>query len=170
MITECPYCGYTKISEDADVCPRCGLPLSAQFQGTTRILNQNEDEVGTPRWGTAGFTARTDLVLKVQNDDASFIFDADQITELTIGRIDPDTGEAPVVDLNDCNAIDKGVSRRHAKIIRRDGGTLNLVDQESDNGTFLNGQRLVANQPRILRDGDEIRLGYLVLLVHFVKS
>ena len=87
-----------------------------------------------------------------------------------MGRFDPDTGEAPLIDLKDCNAIDKGVSRRHAKIIRRDSGTLNLVDEESGNGTFLNGQRLVPNQPRILRDGDEIRLGYLVLYVHFEKS
>ena len=38
------------------------------------------------------------------------------------------------------------------------------------NGTFLNGQRLVPNQPRILRDGDEIRLGHLVLYVRFVKA
>jgi len=110
------------------------------------------------------------LVVKVHGFDKTFTFDAAQITKLTMGRVDPDTGESPVVDLKDCKAIEKGVSRRHAAIIRRDTGTLSLVDQESDNGTYLNGQRLVPNQPRILRDGDEIRLGHLVLYVRFEKS
>jgi hypothetical protein len=31
----------------------------------------------------------------------------------------------------------------------------------------LNGQRLIADQPRILRDGDEIRLGKLIAHVYF---
>ena len=169
-MSECPYCGYERVPEDAENCPRCGLPQNLDRQAATRILTHAEEEQGIPRWGTAGFNAHTDLVLKVQNIDKTFIFDADQISELTMGRVDPDSGEAPPIDLTNCNAIDKGVSRRHAKIIRRDSGTLNLIDEESDNGTFLNGQRLVPHQPRILRDGDEIRLGYLVLYVHFRKS
>jgi pSer/pThr/pTyr-binding forkhead associated (FHA) protein len=110
------------------------------------------------------------LVLKVPDTEKTFTFDAAEITKLTIGRVDPDTGEAPAVDLIDHKAVEKGVSRRHASIIRRDTGSLSLVDQESDNGTFLNGQRLVPNQPRILRDGDEIRLGHLILYVRFVKA
>ena len=39
----------------------------------------------------------------------------------------------------------------------------------SHNGTYLNGQRLIAHQPRVLRDGDDIRLGFLVLRVKFVR-
>lgn len=167
---ECPYCGYEKVPDDAQTCPRCSLPLNLERQSATRILSDNDEEQGTPRWGTAGFNSQTDLVLKVQNADVTFVFDADHITELMMGRLDPDTGEAPAIDLNECNAVNMGVSRRHATIIRRDSGTLNLIDQESDNGTFLNGQRLVPHQPRILRDGDEIRLGYLVLFVRFRKN
>ena len=48
--------------------------------------------------------------------------------------------------------------------IRRGEDTLTLVDLGSVNGTHLNGQRLVPNQPRVLRDGDEIRLGRLVVV------
>ncbi len=136
----------------------------------TRALTDAEEEIGTPRWGTAGFNSRMNLLLKVTDSDKSFTFDAGEITEITLGRVDPDTGEAPSVDLIDYKAVEKGVSRRHASIIRRDSGSLSLVDQESGNGTFLNGQRLVPNQPRILRDGDEIRLGHLVLYVRFVKA
>jgi pSer/pThr/pTyr-binding forkhead associated (FHA) protein len=164
------YCGYKQISETAKNCPRCGLPVKQKPSNATRALTEPEEEVGIPRYGTAGFNSRMNLILKIPDTTTSFTFDAAQITKLTIGRLDPDTGEAPVIDLNDYKAVEKGVSRRHAAIIRRDTGSLSLVDQDSDNGTFLNGQKLVPNQPRILRDGDEIRLGHLLLYVRFAKG
>lgn len=170
IVTECLYCGYKKISENAKTCPRCGLPLTQQIQTATRVLSDTDDDTAIPRWGTAGFSSRMNLVLKVHGCDKTYTFDAAQITKLAMGRLDPDSGEAPAIDLQDCKGVEKGVSRRHAAIIRRDTDTLSLVDQESDNGTFLNGQRLVPNQPRILRDGDEIRLGHLVIYVRFEKS
>jgi pSer/pThr/pTyr-binding forkhead associated (FHA) protein len=83
-----------------------------------------------------------------------------------VGRYNPTTDEKPEIDLTDYGAVEKGVSRRHAFIIRRDG-SLYLVDNDSPNGTFLNGQKLVAQQPRVLRDGDDIRLGHLVLRITF---
>ncbi len=169
-MTECLYCGYKNIPEDAKNCPRCGLPLTREVQTATRVLGDTEDDTAIPRWGTAGFSSRMNLVLKVHGFDKTFTFDANQITKLTIGRVDPDTGESPMVDLKECKAVEKGVSRRHAAIVRRDTDTLSLVDQDSDNGTFLNGQKLVPNQARILRDGDEVRLGHLVIYVRFEKS
>jgi pSer/pThr/pTyr-binding forkhead associated (FHA) protein len=42
-----------------------------------------------------------------------------------------------------------------------------LIDLGSTNGSFINDQRLVAHQPRILRDGDILRLGSLVVQVNF---
>ena len=167
---ECLYCGHKGIADNAKNCPRCGLPLARDIQSATRALDINEDEIGTPRMGTAGFNSRMNLVLKVKDSDKTFTFDAGEITRLTIGRLDPDTGESPTIDLKSSRGIELGVSRRHAAIIKRDGGTLNLVDQDSDNGTFLNGQKLIPNQPRILRDGDEIRLGRLVLYARFEKG
>lgn len=169
-MTECLYCGFTQISASAKTCPRCGLPLKQQPSNATRALAEPDDDIATPRYGTAGFNSRMNLILRLPDTNATFTFDAAQITKLTIGRIDPDTGEAPVIDLNEHKAVEKGVSRRHAAIIRRDSGSLSLVDQESDNGTYLNGQKLVPNQPRILRDGDEIRLGHLLLYVRFAKG
>lgn len=169
-MTECLYCGYKNIAENAKTCPRCGLPLTREVATATRVLGDTEDETAIPRWGTAGFSSRMNLILKVHGFDKTYTFDANQITKLILGRLDPDSGEAPSIDLREFKAVDKGVSRRHAAIVRRDTDTLSLVDQDSDNGTYLNGQRLVPNQPRILRDGDEIRLGHLVLYVRFQKS
>jgi len=53
------------------------------------------------------------------------------------------------------------VSRRHARITRHGDGWV-VEDLESTNGTFLNGERVLAPQP--LADGDVIELGDAVLL------
>lgn len=50
----------------------------------------------------------------------------------------------------------RGVSREHAKIVMRDGQTATLVDLESRNGTFVNGDRI---DLVVLAEGDEIHLG-----------
>jgi pSer/pThr/pTyr-binding forkhead associated (FHA) protein len=53
------------------------------------------------------------------------------------------------------------VSRRHSQITW-DGAYCTLEDLGSTNGTYVNGQRLL--QPRVLRSGDEVRVGDLVLV------
>jgi hypothetical protein len=72
-----------------------------------------------------------------------------------------------LVDLSPYGAEDAGVSRRHVELRVRENH-LFAVDLGSTNGTYLNGQRLEPNQPRILRDGDEMVLGKLAVRVRFV--
>jgi pSer/pThr/pTyr-binding forkhead associated (FHA) protein len=50
---------------------------------------------------------------------------------------------------------DPSVSRRHAIVLRRDGGTV-ILDDRSLNGVRVNGKRVMA---QTLRDGDVITLG-----------
>lgn len=136
---------------------------------STRALGDTDFEESEPKWGTARFGSKMNLVIYVRGAAEPFVFDAGSIDELRIGRFDPDTNTSPDIDLQNFGGTEKGVSRHHATIVRRDG-SLNLVDAGSDNGTYLNGQRLIAHQPRILRDGDDIRLGYLVLRIKFVRT
>jgi pSer/pThr/pTyr-binding forkhead associated (FHA) protein len=103
------------------------------------------------------------MLLAVQGYDAHPIR-VDLEHDRTLGRADMDF--MPDIDLEDFDAFERGVSRQHA-VLRRQKDTVVLIDLNSANSTFLNGQRLVADQPRILRDGDEIRLGQLVLRVAF---
>ena len=42
-----------------------------------------------------------------------------------------------------------------------------VSDLGSANGSFINGQRLLAKEIRVLRHGDELRLGKLVMTVSF---
>jgi len=140
------------------------------MQNATRALTNADDEDTVPRWGTARLTGKMSLVLRVRgNDKKRFVFDHSEITELALGRKNPDTGEVPEIDLEESGAVEQGVSRRHAHIFRKETASLYVEDLGSPNGTYLNGQKLIANQPRILRDGDELRLGRLVLLVFFER-
>ncbi len=79
-------------------------------------------------------------------------------TEANIGRWDADGGVFPDVDL-DTDDPEAKVSRRHARISRRDGGYL-IEDLGSTNGTFINrGRRLAPGDRYPLKDGDEIIVG-----------
>ena len=78
--------------------------------------------------------------------------------ESQIGRWDADNGIFPDVDLDAFDA-DAKVSRRHARIIFRNGSYM-VEDLGSTNGTFVNrGRRLLPGAPQVLSDGDEIIVG-----------
>jgi len=56
---------------------------------------------------------------------------------------------------------DQTASRRHAEI-RPDNGSWLLLDLNSSNGTYLNGQRVISPTP--LRHGDQIKVGSTLLV------
>lgn len=88
--------------------------------------------------------------------------------ESQIGRWDADGGIFPDVDL-DADDPEAKVSRRHARIVRRNGQYY-LEDLGSTNGTFINrGRRLLPGDRHPLRDGDEIIVGKTFLRFHIVK-
>ena len=59
------------------------------------------------------------------------------------------------------------MSRRHLDLPRQHD-TILVTDLGSANSTYINGQRLIPREPRILRDNDELRLGRMVIRVTFV--
>jgi pSer/pThr/pTyr-binding forkhead associated (FHA) protein len=62
---------------------------------------------------------------------------------------------------NDISLGDPEVSRQHARLTRTPGGYV-LEDLGSTNGSFVNGERLVA--PRVLTSGDLLGMGENVTL------
>lgn len=168
---KCPQCGREN-ADEVQLCVRCGAPLvDIGVRRSTRIYDDTDYEEGVPKWGTARFNGKMNLVLEVLHDRKTFTFDANAVDNVVIGRIvdeNPDTSEVDV-DLTPNGGLDKGVSRRHAMIAWRDGA-LHIIDNNSANGTYLNGQRLIPQQPRILRDGDDIRLGHLTVRVNFQRG
>lgn len=88
--------------------------------------------------------------------------------ESQIGRWDADGGIFPDVDL-DADDPEAKVSRRHARIMRRNGQYF-IEDLGSTNGTFINrGRRLLPGDRQPLRDGDEIIVGKTFLRFHIVQ-
>jgi pSer/pThr/pTyr-binding forkhead associated (FHA) protein len=90
-------------------------------------------------------------------------------SEMIIGRKSPESVMVPDIDLSPFGAGDKGVSRFHAGLRRQDN-TVVLTDLDSRNHTHINGQRLHTHEVRVLRDGDELRLGRLVMYVYFSQG
>lgn len=54
---------------------------------------------------------------------------------------------------------DSSVSRMHARFSLDRDGKMTVRDLNSTNGTWLNGERLMPNESRVMRQGDHVRLG-----------
>ena len=168
MVT-CPYCGYAN-PDNAKLCIRCSLPLNtaqenvSKERNSTRRLGNTPYDLSVPRWGTASLGGAQKLLLHVRGYDTPLVVPLAE--RLIIGRRNAETGEVPDINLDEYGAREQGVSRQHAMIVQEADG-LKVMDLGSANHTFINGQRLITHQARILRDGDELRLGRLVMRVHF---
>jgi hypothetical protein len=162
----CPACQHYN-REGFLFCEECGEGLRDAREATlpTKEITEMTDFLhASANWGTARFTKEAWIVLHIREAAEPLVLRPRD--ELILGRVDTNSAARPDIDLTPYAAAEKGVSRIHAAICRNED-TLLLVDKDSSNGTHLNGQRLVPDQPRVLRDGDEIRLGRLVLHIYF---
>ncbi|AWK08705.1 forkhead-associated protein [Streptomyces spongiicola] len=80
--------------------------------------------------------------------------------QITIGRRRHSTGESPDIDLS-VPPEDPGVSHKHALLIQQPDGSWAVVDQNSTNGTTVNGAEdpIQPYVPVPLRDGDRVHVG-----------
>ena len=79
-----------------------------------------------------------------------------------IGRFDSVTGMTPEVDLTQEDAA-RNISRRHARVVVKEGHFFVAEEIGTMNGTFLNGQRLPNGVLTPIKDGDELTLCRLAL-------
>lgn len=131
----CGSCGQELAADDL-FCAFCGV----RIQGSKRT---------SPRL----------VVLGTNEMSAQFIVTSSG--ESLIGRMDPNRGIRPEVDLSKYDPAAR-VSRRHARIIAH-GGQFFIEDLGSANGTTLNGTKLIQGKPQILNPGDELKLGETTL-------
>ena len=74
-----------------------------------------------------------------------------------IGRYDSVTGQTPEVDLTHEDSS-RNISRRHARIVVKDGKPFVAEEIGTMNGTYLNGTRIATGVLTPIKDGDELTL------------
>ncbi|HHS97859.1 MAG TPA: FHA domain-containing protein [Chloroflexi bacterium] len=166
---QCPTCGE-KYRPGTLFCSKCGtyLPTGGSPRTVTLPTDRLSDVPYTPP-ETGGLEQEAPVELRairVRVLETEREVTLPPASELLMGRRDPMRGIFPDLDLTADGGIEKGVSRRHARILQKEGKVF-LEDVGSANGTFLNDQRLMPYLPYPLRDGDRIRIGKLELEIHF---
>jgi len=147
-------------------CYSCGHILPDGLKAlVTHSLPDDQTLKPQIRWGTAYFGDQ--MVLRIHIHDTDKTIEAHFEHECVLGRAVDDV--VPEVDLTPYKGIEMGVSRRHVKLTRQ-SATVMVQDLGSVNGTYLNGQRLLPYQPRVLRTEDELSLGRLVLHISFLQA
>ena len=131
---------------------------------TRQVDTQKFDSQAKPLSGNALLQNHTTVLLALLDSD--ILLSVHLADRVIIGRQDFETNEKADIDLMPYGGRDRGVSRRHAALYRTNH-TVSLVDLNSTNGTYLNGVKLAADQPRLLREGDEVRFGSMRFHISF---
>ena len=161
----CPNCQHEN-SAEAVKCEKCGAVLPANGTETVRFGDLAEVSAAQRKAGYQGKVVPGFLAVYVMDDTNPLLF-PDRGT-LTIGRSALGE-EPPIINLTRHYAGVLGVSRRHASIqVTEHEHT--LTDLNSSNGTWVNQEPLIPGKPRVLRSGDSLRLGHLVLHIYFEEE
>jgi len=78
--------------------------------------------------------------------------------DFLVGRPDPATGTTPEINLGPYDA-NRTLSRRHARLLARDGVYFVREDAPTPNGTYLNEERIGTGVEMRLKPGDRLRFG-----------
>lgn len=164
---KCTFCGTSHVPNTV-FCSECGAYLLREEGVSTDPL-----EIGETGW-TGERTKEAEspplvkdvepsiIRLKIAETGREIQFKLDR--PLHLGRLDPTNETFPEIDLSNDKGVEKGVSRRHAQILKRDENVV-VEDTGSINGTFLNGKRLAPHLPEILDHGAQLQLGKLLIKV-----
>ncbi len=155
----CPFCNNV-YPENTLFCEECGSYLApGNGQATDPLTGPIGGETDRDQTGKISFKT---LILAVEDGGR---IELPLSKEVVLGRLDASRAVFPDVDLTNEQGMEKGVSRRHARISRREDQVF-IEDLNSLNGTFLNATRLVPELPYPVKDGDQVQLGKLILTVN----
>jgi pSer/pThr/pTyr-binding forkhead associated (FHA) protein len=161
--------------DDVDRCQECNAPLhdaTADLDKTylvTNILGEHDLDRDPWKWGQFLFQENYLLILEIKGSNNQVIISPRR--RVVLGRSGTDgesESDGTLVDFQQLGGLTAGVSRQHAVVSFSDH-LVTITDLASTNGTRVNGLKLEPNSPRLLREGDELQLGKLVLNTRFYK-
>lgn len=180
----CQLCGYTN-TVDSQFCENCGSKLISNQQNAGNKSDENRQSpiMETATQAEAFETINDNILLSNTPKEANQSFGINQnipgkfivkntktfipipqgVQTITIGRDDPVSGIFPDINMEPYGAHEAGVGRRHVKLSLLDGEIF-IEDLESVNGSFLNREKLYPKKAQPIHNGDELRLGKLVLV------
>ncbi|MEM7346845.1 MAG: FHA domain-containing protein [Chloroflexota bacterium] len=164
---KCPFCGTSHVANTL-FCSECGTYLLEDDRRGTDPLGT--DEIGWVGEGEEDIDDSDDvkgtgpLAIRLRIGESKREVEAPLNKAVHLGRLDPASDVFPEIDLTNDNGLEKGTSRRHARILKREG-TVVIEDLGSINGTFVNGKRLAPYLPEVLNHGDQLQLGKLLVEV-----
>ena len=158
----CPYC-QARYLEGTLFCSECGTYLSEESKRETDLLlGEWLEEIEAPFLSQDGGPIA--VRLSIGGHERQVVLPLSRAIHL--GRLDPESQVFPDVDLTDDEGRGTGVSRRHARIFKRETEVV-IEDLGSVNGTFVNGKRLARYAAAILAHGDRLQLGRLIIRIFF---
>jgi pSer/pThr/pTyr-binding forkhead associated (FHA) protein len=170
---KCPFCQATHVANTV-FCNECGNYLLESDRRPTDPLKNNE-----MNW-VGGILDQSRVVssskqhikpvaihLKIGVGKREVEARLDKV--INIGRVDPTSAIFPEVDLTDEGVSSKSVSRRHARILKREDNVL-LEDLGSINGTFINGKKLDPYVTEVLSDGDILQVGKIPIEIKILDQ
>jgi hypothetical protein len=165
----CPNCGAARTPDDA-FCEGCGLDFATgQMPAAPVAPDPAVATAGAPSGWRAVVEADQAFYDSNEADGPTAITFPDGAgtreipltgDEVWIGRRSEAKGFFPAIDLSSPVA-DPGVSHRHAVLRRQADGSWGLLDEQSTNGTWLNGGDKPVPYGAViaLKDGDRINVG-----------
>ncbi len=168
---ECPFCQTTHI-QNTIFCDECGQYLlkdsvweTGQVTGD-KTPSPNDTKDDRKITFLSDHEAKSPAVrLKIGAGKREVEVPLDKVIQ--IGRFDPASNLSPEVDLTQDDVVNKCISRRHAIISKQHQRVL-VEDRGSVNGTFINDQKLIPHLPKILNNGDTLKLGRLQIQVQIL--
>lgn len=146
----CRSCGHVN-REGELMCNDCG-----DFLPVGTITSMPESDIPY---------ANEDCLVLFELVDAVYRIKVRHGVHVTIGREMAIGDDEEINNLARRLAQETGISRSHADLFVN-GGTLMLVDLESTNGTYVNGQRIMSMEPCALKSNDTVAFGALEAQVY----
>jgi len=108
------------------------------------------------------------ILVKIGEPAPRMTVGLDVYADIILGR-GAGSSDSPDIDLSNLDALDLGVSRRHA-MIRPTRNRLYLIDLSSTNGSYVNAVPVGKGMAQVLRHGDTVSLSRLSFVIEIVSS